>query len=159
MDILTPRGQQYVEHERRVIERMRSYFTDCAIYHTPINAPASLDIIVTRNGRLVAVAEIKCRNNSLDEFNRFGSLILTWTKVQALVDVATALYVPGFVVLYSIPDDEVLIANAVYRDGTIAPGIVKEHTVTQRTCNGGEVTRLNGYLPIDMFRFFEPNLF
>lgn len=159
MDILTPRGQQYVEHEKRVIERMRLYFTDCTISHTPIDAPASLDITITRQGKLIGVGEIKCRNNSIDEFNRFGSLILTWTKIEALVNVATALYIPGFVILYSIPDDEVLIAKAVYRDGTIAPSIFKQNTATQQTCNGGQVTRLNGYLPIDMFRFLEPNLF
>ncbi len=159
MDILTERGQTYVEHEKRVIERLKQSYANSFIYHTPINAPASLDLISTRNGRLVAVAEVQCRNNSVDDFHKFGSLILTWTKVEALINVAVALYVPGLVILYSIPDDVVLIAKVVNPDGSLVRSLDKDHTVTQKSCNGGQATRLNAYIPIEMFGPPKPEYF
>lgn len=159
MDILTERGQRYVEEERRVVAYMQDLYRTSFVYHTPLHTPAALDIVSIRDGQVRSVAEIKCRENTIDDFLRFGSLILTWSKVEAMQDVADALYVPGYVVLYSIPDDAICVAHIVNPDGTLAAKIDCDITATKRSCNGGQAMRKNGYIPINLFGDFEPHFF
>jgi hypothetical protein len=159
MDILTERGQHYVAAEKKAIGYLRSVYPHSHIYHTPLESPSSLDLLSVRDNRLQSVAEVKCRDNSVEEFLRFDSLVLTWSKIYAMQSVAKALCVPGFVVLYIIPDDVVCVAPVVRSNGIVVDGITRRVTETKRSCNGGRAMRENGYIPIGLFGELEPNFF
>lgn len=159
MDILTTRGQEFVEHEAKAVSFIREACPGSTIYHTPLDKPASLDLVSTRDGVVHSVAEIKSRNNTIAEMQEWGSLILTYTKVDALRCVAMSLHVPAFVVLYLIPEDAVAVARLVHPGGELVAPITKRTTTTQRSCNGGEAVRVNAYIPLALFREIRPTDF
>ena len=89
----------------------------CATYGrqaTVTGEGAPLDCVFTDGEQITAVAEIKARNNTLADFQRWGSGILSASKIHHGMAAARALRVP-FIAVLGTSDDALLvwvIANA-----------------------------------------------
>ena len=147
MDILTEKGQQSLRHEEEMLAIiMDKYGLD--IIETNKDRPALCDGFIVRNGIITGVFESKCRNNTIEDFNRWGSWLVTYEKIDGLAWLSSKLCVPAVGFLYSIPDGTVLKWHITDEAGNYLIDIKGDDTITQATINGGQAKRENAYLPM-----------
>lgn len=149
LDVLTPRGQQSVKHERRAIEIFSRRYPSFEIRMTPKNQPSDADgMMYERGGELKAIIETKCRGMPREQFEgEFGSeWLITADKLDRCRRLAVSLRVAFYGLLYLIPDDVLLVQRIYNVDGSPATAIRTDRTRTQATCNGGSAVRLNAYV-------------
>jgi len=146
LDILTTKGQETLQQEDIVIQRLIAKWK-VQVINTNKNDCASLDNLLTRENTLVALTEIKCRKMSREELRGYGD---TWLVTnQKIIDGATAsklLRVPFIGVLYLVPDDLILYWKITDSDGNYLFDFEVMETITQETVNGGSIARVNAFL-------------
>ena len=148
MDILTEKGQQSLRHEEEMLAIiMDKYGLD--IIETNKDRPALCDGFIVRNGIITGVFESKCRNNTIEDFNRWGSWLVTYEKIDGLAWLSSKLCVPAVGFLYSIPDRTVLKWKITDKEGNYLFDFKVDETITQATINGGQAKRENAYLPME----------
>jgi hypothetical protein len=152
LDTHTEKGRQHREQETRLEQFLKHSYPQLDFLHTDPDKPAALDLLVLSGRIPSAVAEIKCRNNPMEYFEERGSLLITDHKRLMLGEVSKAFHVPGYVILYSIPDDDIRVSIVTDRTGLFCYHSPTATTQTQATCNGGTAERLNAYLPWRWFR-------
>jgi predicted transcriptional regulator len=124
--------------------------------HTPKRQPARVDAIVAsveegEAGRVItaeAVAEMKCRSMTLEEFNVrcAGELLVTFDKLVAGREAARILRVPFWVLLWLSQDRVLLRQTIADAAGEFVANFRTSNTVTAATINGGEATRCNAFV-------------
>lgn len=150
MDVMTKRGQSSLEYERRAIEKFSLAHPDQRYIETPKHRPAEVDGVFMRQGALSAVAEVKTRNLTREKLrNEYDDKwLVTADKVDAGRTVSRLLRVPFVGLLYLIPDDLLLVLTITDSTGHWAFDFERRKTITKRTINGGEVERMNAFLPL-----------
>ena len=153
LDINTPKGQESLRHEQRAIKLFEERWPTFILLQTPKAKDARCDGLVYRRdasgpGELVAVVETKCRDMTLAHFEQqFQCLwLITQSKLDSGRQLALSLRVPFVGLLYLIPDDLLLAQRIFHDDGGHATKIDSRRTVTQETCNGGQIERLNAFV-------------
>ena len=150
MDVMTKRGKSSLEYERRAIEKFSLAHPDQRFIETPKHRPAEVDGVFMRQGELSAVAEVKTRN--LTHLHLMANFRNEWRisadKVNAGRMASRLLRVPFVGLLYLIPDDLLLVLTITDSTGHWAFEFDRRKTITKRTINGGEVERLNAFLPL-----------
>ena len=147
MDILTEKGQQSLRSEEEMLAIIMGKY-DLDIIETNKDRPAICDGFTVRNGIITGVFESKCRNNTLEDFNRWGSWLVTYEKIDGLAWLSSKLCVPAVGFLYSIPDRTVLKWKITDKEGNYLFDFKVDETITQATINGGQAKRENAYLPM-----------
>jgi hypothetical protein len=150
LDINTPKGQQTLEQERRLVQIITKAFPGIAYLHTPKDKPAMVDAILSVDNVMKAVAQASCRNLTRDTLqNRYGNeWLLTYEKMIEGRKLAVALCVDYWGFVYLAPDD---IAVCVKMFSPERGWLVRFHvakTETQATCNGGSAVRDNAYIDV-----------
>ena len=147
MDILTEKGQQSLKKENEMLGIIKSkYGVD--IIETHKDKPALCDGFTVRNGIITGIFESKCRNNTLQDFNEWGSWIVTYDKIDGLAWMSSILCVPAIGFLYLIPEKTILTWTITDNEGNYLFDFKVDKTITQRTINGGKIERENAYLPM-----------
>lgn len=147
LDCNTEKGKRYISHQIKCVDKLKEVWnTD--IFCTKESQSAHIDAIGIRDDRVSAAIEIKTRNNSLETIKRWGSYMITYEKLVKLCDISKALEVKGFLVVYLIPDDKIMYWNICNEKGEFIVKFTKEITTTQKTCNGGQIDRLNAYISL-----------
>jgi len=148
LDVLSERGQQSVLQEDRAIELFEENTPNARFIRTNKSTPALLDGIILIRGELSAVAEVKCRNETLDRMvNHYrNEWLLTADKVFAGFDAHRLFSVGTVGLLYLVPDDLVMVVWIIRGDGQLMSSMRMESTRTQRTINGGSAVRNNCYI-------------
>lgn len=119
--------------------------------HTALDDSAAVDGFFVREGEIRAAAEIKCRYNcTVESFfaDWRGEWLVTSQKIEDLRLVCSLLAIPGYGVLYIVKSGCVLMIQLFDKTGKERLQWKNEETRTQRTCNGGEATRLNSFIPM-----------
>ena len=145
LDVLTDKGKKYKAHEDETA-RMICAKLNCISVECP-SADAPIDRVFTRDGKVVALAEIKSREMSLDELREYGSYLVTYKKILMGVGIAQELGVPFFLFVRLLKSGQIVywqIDTDTLRDVEV------RETKTQATCNGGSAIRDNAYLPLDI---------
>jgi hypothetical protein len=88
------------ENERQIIERVAATW---GLDFAKMKISNVIDYALLDNKRIVAVAEVKCRNYSSEQITRMGGLILSAGKVSAAKDWVGAFNV-SFVLLVGLTD-------------------------------------------------------
>lgn len=146
LDILTEKGQRTVLQEQRAKEIVEMT-TKYRYIETPKDMPCSVDAILVSDGCVVGVAETKCRNMTLSQFERFNNeWLVTQVKLDKAQRLAKELYVPLYGVLYLVPEDTVLFKKLSNADGSWNVSFRTEDTRTQATVNGGTIVRSNAFI-------------
>ena len=148
MDILTEKGQQSLRSEEEMLAIIMGKY-DLDIIETNKDRPAICDGFIVQNGIITGVFESKCRNNTLEDFNRWGSWLVTYEKIDGLAWLSSKLCVPAVGFLYSIPDRTVLKWKITDKEGNYLFDFKVDETITQATINGGQAKRENAYLPME----------
>jgi len=147
LDILTEKGRQSLRYEDRMLGAIKkNYGVD--IVETDKDSPALCDGFMVRNGVTTGVFESKCRNATVQDFEKWGSWLVTYAKIDGLAWMSNKLCIPSIGFLYSIPDDVILMWQITDIEGNYKFQFKVEKTITQATINGGEAERENAYLPI-----------
>lgn len=105
-----------------------------------------VDGVLTHEGRVVAVAEVRSRQSSLATLRARGSYLLTAEKLYALRDLSRLLACRAILIAYL---EDALVWWLVADDGEYRVRFTEDHTETQATVNGGRIVRLNAYIALD----------
>ena len=155
MDINTPLGQESLAHEQEMLEIIRRHAPTFEFQQTPKEYAADVDGVVTKSNQLVAVFESKCRNMSMSDLLGYGNeWLLTYEKLVKGASIARAFQIPFVGYLFLIPDKTVLSTVICNKNGDLIPKIRIERTETQKTINGGSVTRTNAYVSMETAKVF-----
>lgn len=145
MDIDTPLGQLSLAREQSIMARLcdkMSWFN----VPTPRNLPAPLDGVMADSSGMIFVYEVKCRDTTVDQLQRWGSYLISHSKIVAGKQASALFNVPFVILVYTIRDDKLVSLRITNECGeTIAPMEVCE-TETQATVNGGVAHRENAYV-------------
>lgn len=145
--ILTPTGKaaaaDQIEAARIVFGKSKFKF-----WHTSVKGSAFVDGVITEDGEIVGVAEIKTRDMTLDQLRSVfkNEWLITTNKVGFLKSAAIILGVPGYGILYCKPDNVALMVRICDAGGALTCEIRNEVTTTQATCNGGTAERMNSFI-------------
>ena len=150
MDILTPKGQETLQQERKAIALFLESFPGFEFFETPKDTPADIDGIITRGTTLISGVEVKCRNMTADELSKKYKYqwLVTADKLDRGVNACERLGIDFRGFLYLVPDNALFIVPIYsYKEGwLIEPDY--EITKTQATVNGGIAERLNAYIDV-----------
>lgn len=153
LDVLTPRGQESLEHERACAALYMAANPGIRYVGTPKDGSACVDAVLDRGGVIIGVVEQKSRVMTMLDFARYDfSWLVTFDKLVAGREVAVKFGVPLVGFLYLVPDAVLLAQRLTNPDGTFAVRLRVEHTETQRTINGGSIIRANAYIDMRQAR-------
>jgi len=156
LDINTPKGQESVKQEKKMIEHIEKCW-GVQIFETNKKDSALVDGIIVKNNEIVGVCENKCRNMTHDTLvDKYGSWLITDSKLDIGKIASKILKVPFIGFLYLVDDDITLFWKITDTDGNFLFDFKTEETPTQATINGGTAIRLNAYLPIECSEKVEP---
>ena len=148
LDCLTPEGQKWIARQSRIVKIIAQTFGVSAIEmsHDPA---ATIDVQFYRDSHLKAIAEIKCRNMSLDQLRSYGSYLITDDKLSRGADISRTLEVPMYLFVGLRRDHRIVYWKVTDHDGASIINIDRRSTFTKRTCNDARpITRMNAYLPL-----------
>lgn len=138
LDILTPRGRIAAQDQLEAAEIVFRHSTNIWFVHTPTDDAAAVDGFVIKDGFAVAIAEIKSRDNTLEEmmgeFN--GEWLLTYQKLLGIQTISRLMLIPAFGFVYLKPSACVLAIRLTDANGLIVCSHHEKRTKTQATCNG-----------------------
>jgi len=105
-----------------------------------------------------AVVETKCRYNlKLAQLkNSFNNeWLVTWTKVQNAMQIATSLGVPCVGLLYLVEEKTLLVQKLSDQYGNLMAKLRIENTETQATINGGKAVRNNAFIDMTNAKIYQ----
>lgn len=148
MDILTPKGQQSLEQERRLLASFCAA-TDYSVIETDKNQPAQVDGFIVCDGELCGIFESKCRKANIAQMHRWGDeWILTHQKLLDGAELSKRLRTPFYGIVYLLDEPIGIVIKLTDNEGKILPKVRVETTETQATVNGGTAVRANAYIDI-----------
>jgi hypothetical protein len=151
VDILTEKGQVSLNDEQTLAKWLEKNFS-LKYIQTPKDTPALVDAIVTNKNstELLGVAETKCRYDiaSLEQFqaNYKNEWLVTWSKVNNAINIATSMGVPCVGFLYLVKPKVLLTQKLSDKTGRLAVDVRLSTTSTQATINGGIALRTNAFI-------------
>ena len=149
LDINTPRGQQSLSQERKLIKALAAVYPDISFVETHKALPAQIDGLMVKGETLVGIYENKCRNMSSDDMHKFNDeWLVTYEKIMHGAELSKRLRVPFYGFLYLVKNSTGVAVQITDDEGNIRPKIRIERTETQRTINGGSIVRTNAYIDI-----------
>lgn len=156
LDINTPKGKVAASYQREALEVLRES-TGFNFLMTADDDSADVDAIFSgQEGVTVAVAEVKSRDLTLDQLKRFNDeWLMTFTKIISGSQIASMLRVPFIGILYLIPERKVMTVTIADKNGETCVPFRVDRTITQKTVNGGRVSRVNAYIDMKGARIYE----
>ena len=115
--------------------------------HATPRGPAVVDVVFTRDGELLSIAEIKAREITLVDLAHLDGYLITHDKLTRGRAAALAFGVP-FDLFIGFSDGAIGWFRVTEADGRWATRYRVRDTVTQATCNGGHAIRANAYLDL-----------
>ena len=155
LDSETETGQLYIQKEKLVSDRV-SQLTRSEAVELGSNTTHA-DRLFIRDGKSVCIAEIKTRNMSLPQLEKFGSYLISYHKIDRGVLISSLLHVPFMLFVYLIESDDIVYWTISDSEGKEACTYVVQQTETQATCNGGQALRENAYLYLDGMKLLNKN--
>ena len=150
LDIKSKRGRSSLRFEQEAIEKFSLAHPEYRFIETPKDRPAAVDGVFMKGGVINSVVEVKTRNVTNEEMrNRFeNKWLVTADKIDAGRAAGSLLGVPFVGLLYLIPDETLLALRITNERGEWAFRFERKETTTQKTINGGQVERVNAFLPL-----------
>jgi hypothetical protein len=149
LDILTPKGIESLNSEGRLLRSFIRQFPQYSIVQTPKSKASDIDgmIYSKKTNEIVAIFESKCRACDMAQMSEWGwTWLVTFDKLLRGVNLAQALKVPFYGLLYLTNEPLGISIKIADENGNFIPKIELEVTQTQRTINGGVAERTNAYI-------------
>ncbi len=138
MDVLSEKGVRYTAMAEHAVKAAQCEHPDLVLLNTPIIYPATVDYMVSKNGQLSGVIEIKVRETGINLYQvevEEKPVFLSVDKFNKGVQLADHLGVPFFLWIY-LPSDAILLSYQVYNpvDGKFIT-FTHQQKATQRSTN------------------------
>lgn len=150
LDVNTDRGRETLREEENACSLFERRYDGYKYFNTPKTTAADIDAVICKGNTAVAIAETKCRSETLDIFKgRYMSeWLLTHEKLFKGKQISDALQVSFLGLIYLVPS-RCLLVSRLYtpKDGWLVRFRV-EKSWTRATCNGGMANRDNAYIDI-----------
>jgi hypothetical protein len=148
MDAVTPRGRAALQSAAdglAAIERQRPQLKFSAFSD---ESPASVDGMIVERGVITGIYEVKARDMSLDQLtNQFKwEWLVSYEKIHKAFLMTQMLRVRFVGVLVLIPSRLVLAKTIIDSSGAFTAKVRIEQTNTQKTVNGGAISRPNAFI-------------
>ena len=158
LDINTPKGQETVEQELRMLK----YVSDCfniKVKITKKDKPFPHDGIILNpeTNKIIGVFESKNRQITLQELEDWGSWLITYEKLEKCRQVAKKHNVPLYGFLGIEKNNLVMYWKITDNEGNYLFEFDHHETITQACVNGGQAYRDNAFLPVKMGKFVQPD--
>jgi hypothetical protein len=153
LDCNTPRGRVWVEKQREAVRECEKAW-GVAASQTPDDRESPVDVLFTRDGAVTMIAEVKARDMSMAQLQRFGSYLVTLEKLKKGAAMAKQLCVPYRLIVKLT--DATVWWDVADSEGRKVVELDRRRTLTQATCNGGQANRVNAYLSLARMRQLEP---
>ena len=149
LDILSKLGQTTLVDVNKVVTALEQKWK-VNVIKTPEDQPAAIDFLLVKNNTLKAIAEIKCRNHTLQQIQGWGNTwLITHEKILQGAQLSKMLSVPYLGILYIIPNNLIYYWKITNEAGDYLFEFEVKKTQTQMTINGGKIWRPNAYLPLE----------
>ena len=146
LDILTPRGQESLRQERRMLDAIKDVW-GFQVFETDKDSPCEVDGFLGRDNIVVGVFESKCRKLTMAQLHKFDNRwLVTFDKVLAGLSFSRKLQVPYYGLIYLLDDGIGLMIQISDAKGSPIVNMEVAQTTTQRTVNGGTIQRANAYI-------------
>jgi len=146
--INTDSADRYKQIESECLDELRQKW-NCQIFHTPVKSDAIIDGVISRDNTLTACFEHRNRNDEYKRINNYGSVILTYHKLQAGIFISRLLRVPFLFIIYFIPDKQTYYFKVTDEKGIVQFPISIDSKITQKSINQKQtLNRNNAFLPI-----------
>lgn len=144
LDCDTPVGRAWIARQHETTDRCAAAWN---VHIAATVEPSPVDVLISRRGRLFAVAEVKSRDMSIAELIGWRTYLVTFEKLLAGREIAMTLRVP-FLLIVGLTNGIVYwqISDA---DGEWCVPLTITKTTTQATSNGGVAERVNAYIPFN----------
>jgi hypothetical protein len=149
LDINTPVGQRYKEAQARA-EKLFYDISGFRVFKMDPDGSSCFDGFLEYQGVLKCGFEIKSRNDTLERLYQYGTLIVSYDKIEQSREVCRALNMPFIVILYSIPDHAIRYWKVSDHRGKLYHPYQTETKWTQATCNGGKKSDKVYLLPFEL---------
>lgn len=148
LDSETPTGIEYIAHQGDVLKTICRVTASSAFTSGKLGGDVGeLDAIFTRSSTIVAVAEIKCRNLKLEELEKFGSYMISSSKIDAGV-LSSRHFNCLFLVVAKLIQSNLIVWWTVSSGGVFKCPFESSARKTAESCNGGEKTDIVCLLPL-----------
>jgi len=149
LDINTPKGIPFGKLQFEAIEIVLPYMNGMSFVHTPVTGAASVDGFFYKDNVITALAEVKSRQCSLEHFMTVfkGEWLITAQKLVNLKLYCQCFGVVGYGILY-LPKSGIVLKRKLVYNGSFVEEFRRETTKTQKSVNGGEIERLNAFVPM-----------
>jgi len=152
LDCLTSAGKSWVSRQSRLTQIIAATYHADAI-ETALTSSASIDALFARNGTLMAIAEVKCRDMGYEQLHAYGSYLITNDKIKRGCRISADLQVPFFLFVGLRTDHRIVYWQMSDAEGTRTADTVVSLTATKRTCNDDtSIDRMNAYIDLATMR-------
>lgn len=150
LDINTERGRAAAEMQHRAADIVFGRSETHSFIHTSDTDCAAVDGFIVAGGFVSGFAEIKSRDSTHQNFMTTfkAEWLLTHQKLLDIQSISKLLRLPGYGMIYLIPDGIVLVVQLTDKNGIITCKYRTAHTETQRTINGDVANRLNAFINV-----------
>lgn len=157
IDILTPRGRIAAQDQLEAAEIVFRHSTNIWFVHTPTDDAAAVDGFIIKDNCAHALAEIKSRDNTLEDMmQKFGGKwLLTHQKLLDIHALSRLMRIPAFGFVYLKPSACVLAVRLTDKTGLIVCRYKILATETAATCNGGLARRENAFIDVSQAKIYK----
>ena len=107
LDINTTKGQRYAAHQMKVQEALEETMPQFRFEQTHIERASPIDGMSFSDKGLVGIYEIRCREDSWEQIEKWGSWMVTEDKLLKGIELAVALKADYFVFIHTIKDGQI----------------------------------------------------
>ena len=156
LDINTEKGEETKKQEIKTLKYVSKCW-DIKIKTTDKDKPIAYDGVMIIDDKIVGILEVKNRQYTLEQFEIWGSWLVTFSKLEKCRLIAKEMKVPFYGFLGIEPDKLVMFWKISDEDGNYLFDFKHHNSLTQATVNGGEAYRDNAFLPLEYGSFVQPN--
>ena len=145
LDCNKAEGRIYIGHQHECL-RMFCSSKDLKCATTDDTSTADIDAVFYRN-HIVAVGEVKTRNISLNQLQKFGTYMVSDYKLEKIANISNSFKCAGILIVYLIPDRKVVWCKISDKYGRI---LVNADKVTKQLNDNGKIEMQNlALIPLD----------
>jgi hypothetical protein len=156
MDAKTQRGREALQHSTDAL-----FILACKSgkRFIPFSDDLSVDVdgFIEQNGVVVGLYEVKARNMTYSDFQtKFKSeWLVSFDKLIRAATLSKRLQLSFTAIVYLIPDRIVLAKTLWDAEWVLKVDMSVKQTTTQKTVNGGSVSRANAYIDLSTAAIFQ----
>ena len=128
----TPKGKKHIEYENRIAEIICEKLRCEQVI--PDSKTSQIDRYFFRDGEIVAAAEIKTRNLSLNKLKEFGSYLISFKKINTGRAFSELIGVPYFLFIGLIEEKKIYYWKVANERGEFIVDMEVKETTTKRKC-------------------------